>query len=275
MHIIKNELHVGAERPFTVLHMTDTHLTCTDAQDSEARRQLARDRRRMCPDAEEELAFVREHVAQTGATLVHTGDLVDFLTPENLRVAERFAKDTGLWMVAGNHEIHRCPNNVFCEVDFTEDLRCQEDILGGVQSHFHNDIRFFCHTIHGVSLVGIYDGDYRIRAEQLAALKEIVAQGRPILLFMHIPLFCEELLTVRSDCMLATPQDIVDTYPPFRQFEQGANETTRAAWAYIMEQDLIECVISGHIHASFETIDPRSKKQLITGLGTLREIEIS
>jgi predicted MPP superfamily phosphohydrolase len=275
MRIIQNELCDGAERPFTVLQMTDTHLTCTDEQDSEARRQLACDRRRMCPHAEEELAFVRDFVAKTGATLVHTGDLVDFLTPENLRVAEQFAKDTGLCMIAGNHEIHRCPNNVFCERDFTEDLRCQKDILDGVQTHFDNDIRFFCRTICGVNLVGIYDGDYQISAEQLAALREIVAQGRPILLFMHIPLFCEELLSLRRDCMLATPQDIVDTYPLFRQFEQRADEVTRAAWAYIMEQELIKCVISGHVHADFETVDPSSKKQLITGLETLREIHVT
>ena len=36
MEIINTTLHVGVEKPFTFLQMTDTHLTRTDYDDSEA-----------------------------------------------------------------------------------------------------------------------------------------------------------------------------------------------------------------------------------------------
>lgn len=275
MQIVRTKLQIGIEKPFTFLHMTDTHLTCTDDKDSSTRQAFAGERREgLFPHAKDNIAFVRQYVQKTGYPLIHTGDLIDFITPENLRVAQQFAKDTHMLLTAGNHELHTCPNNVFCEADFTKDLAHREETLDNVQKWFENDIRFFGKEIHGVNLVGVSNADYQIKWMQLDALKEIALKGMPIVLFMHIPLYTDELLAVRNDAMLATPDEVVNSYSPFGIFEQRADAVTREAYDYIVGQPLIRCVCSGHIHDNFETRSTTGVKQLITGLDVLREITI-
>lgn len=275
MQIIKNRLHVGIDTPFTILHLTDTHFTHTDDHDSEARHALAEDRRKcLFPNADEDAAFIRQTVAKTGYPLIHTGDLIDFITPENLRVAREFAKDTGMRMTAGNHELHTCPNNVFCEVDFTNDLSRREQTLDEVQQWFFNDIRFWCEEIGGVCLVGLDNSDYQIKPHHLEMLKSIALTGKPILLFMHIPLYSEELHARAKNATVAIPDEIVDTFKPFQIFEQKANEDTKQAAAFIRSCPQIKAIFAGHLHWDFESQVDTDVKQLVTGINTMREITV-
>lgn len=85
-----------------MLHITDTHLTCTDTNDSFERKSLTKERcEGLFPNAEENIEFVCRYAEKTGYQLIHTGDLIDFITPENLRVAHKFTKDTKMLLVAG------------------------------------------------------------------------------------------------------------------------------------------------------------------------------
>lgn len=275
MQIIRNQIRIGIEKPFTFFHASDTHLTCTDDADSAARKGLAKERREgLFPYADENLAFLRRRVSDTGFRLVHTGDMVDFITPANLSAAKRFAEETRMLLIAGNHELHHCPNNVFSEADFTVDLGRREETLDEVQKWFFNDIRFFCEGINGVLLVGINNADYQISPDAFEKLRRVVAHEKPILLFMHIPLYCDELYERQKDAMLAAPEEVLHTYRPYQIFEQKANESTERAVAYIRQCPQIRCVISGHLHFNFETDSSSEIRQLITGLDTLREITV-
>lgn len=274
MQIIYNTLHLGIEKPFTFLQMTDTHLVFTDEGDTPRRREFARQRGKDFAHAEENMAFVRKYVAETGFPLVHTGDLMDFITPENLRMAELFARETGMMMVAGNHEQAICVNDVFCPEDYAQDLKRRDETYSQVQKYFENDTRFSCREINGVNLVGIDDGDYQISQEQLNALKEVAEQGKPILLFMHIPLYADELRARYPDCYLAPPEHVLATYTPWQVYEQKADDVTLQACAYIRSQKLIKYVICGHMHFNHETQSPTEIRQLVTGLDTLRQITV-
>ena len=66
MQIIHTTLHLGIEKPFTFLQMTDTHFTFTDDTDTPRRREFARQRGNDFSHAEENMEFVRKYVAQTG-----------------------------------------------------------------------------------------------------------------------------------------------------------------------------------------------------------------
>lgn len=274
MRIIQNTITVGATQPFTLLHMTDTHLTRTDATDA-ARTALGRARREtLFPTAEEELAFVRQYQQKTGFPLIHTGDLVDFLTRENLAAAKEFAAATDMLFVAGNHEIHTCPNNVFCEADFTEDLHNKARNLAETNRYFGNDIDFFCREMHGVLLVGINTYDYQISAQNFERLRGLEQQKKPILLFMHIPLYEEPLYARTRGALLASPAATFDNASDFLVFEQKANDVTSAAAAYIRQSPYIAHTVCGHLHFDYESPDGVAVPQFVTGLGTLREITV-
>ena len=274
MQLIQTTLRVGAQKPFTVLHVSDTHLTLVGEHERPSRVQLGIDRRRMCPNATQNLDDIRAHVKQTGDLLIHTGDLIDFITPENLSAAGALAKDTDMLFVAGNHEVHTCPRDVFSEEDFTCDLARREQSLDAVQAYFPKDIRYFEKEVNGVKLIGFNTADYQISRENFDRLKQAAEQKKPIVLFTHIPLYSEELFRIAKNALIAIPDEIVNTFSPFRTFEQRADETTRQCYDFIQGCPYVKAIVSGHLHLPFESSDEGAKKQLVTSLDTLHEITI-
>lgn len=274
MEILRSQIEVGVQKPFTFLQTSDTHFACTDETDTPRRRAFARDRWQGFCHAEENAAFLREYVARTGYPLIHTGDLVDFITPACLRAARDLARDTGMMVVAGNHEQAWCVNDVFCPEDYAEDMKRRDKTFAQIQPYFFDDIRFTCREIGGVNFVGIDNGNYQISRSQLEALKEVAQQGKPILLFMHIPLYSKELQARHYDCYLAPPEEVLATYTPWQVYEQKANEQTLQACEYIRAEKLIKYVICGHLHLNHETRTPGEIRQIVTGLDTLREITV-
>ena len=274
MNIIKTTLKIGATAPFKILHMSDTHLTETDSADSAARVKFAGDRRNAhFKTGYEDLLFAKEYIKKTGYKLIHTGDLVDFITPENLRLSKEFSQQEGVLFIAGNHEIHTCPNNVFCDEDFKKDLEKRKTTLNEVNGYFSNDIDFFCEEINGVYLIGINNYDYQISKQNLLKLKEIASKGLPCLVFAHIPLYNEELYSRMHGALLSIPEELFLGKPPFIIYEQKADETTREAVEFINNCEQIKCFICGHLHFDYESAEG-FKKQLITGVGSLREITV-
>ena len=200
--------------------------------------------------------------------------MIDFITPENLRVAKAFAEETGMLLIAGNHEIHTCPNNVFSDEDFTTDLHNRQKNLSQTNNFFTNNIDFFCEEINGVKLVGINNYDYQISKENFSRLMAIAEEGLPIILFMHIPLYEEALYEITHNALLSIPDFIMKDKRNFIRFEQEADETTRNAVEFIKECANIKCAVCGHLHFNYESLEGVGLKQYVTALNTLREITV-
>lgn len=83
MNIIKNILTLGIEKPFVFLHISDIHLAETDENDSAERQEFAADRKRGFSFAPAAVKLVKDYVKKTGYPLINTGDMLDFITPEN------------------------------------------------------------------------------------------------------------------------------------------------------------------------------------------------
>jgi hypothetical protein len=104
--------------------------------------------------------------------------------------------------------------------------------------------------------------------------KQAAEQKKPIVLFTHIPLYSEELFRIAKNALIAIPDEIVNTFSPFRTFEQRADETTRQCYDFIQGCPYVKAIVSGHLHLPFESSDEGAKKQLVTSLDTLHEITI-
>ncbi|MBQ9132289.1 MAG: hypothetical protein IJX62_07455 [Clostridia bacterium] len=96
MEIIKSTLTVGATTPFTFLHVSDIHMAESDENDSQRRREFAAKRKGYFAFSPKAVEFIKEYVKKTGYPLVNTGDMLDFITPENLRLAKELARETAL-----------------------------------------------------------------------------------------------------------------------------------------------------------------------------------
>ena len=273
MNLIKNTIDIGIEKPFTFLHISDIHLAQTDGNDSAERREFAAGRQRDFSYALGFMEEVREYVKKTGYPLFNTGDMLDFITPENLRITKEFEKETGMILVAGNHEYWHCAQNRFSFDDVPGTYEAKNQSLAEVQEYLKNDIRFSCTEIGGVNLVCVDDTDYCIDEDIFEKLKAVEAEGKPILLFMHIPLYSEHL-GGHAKYSLCAPEKYFENCHPVDVFERRPDELTCRIVEHIRQSELIRYVFSGHTHANDEILDKGEKDQIVTGCNTIREITV-
>ena len=273
MEIIKNTLNVGVENPFTFLVITDVHLSETDERDSEERQEFARGRKACFSYAPRFLEEVEAYVKETGYPLFNTGDMLDFITPENIRIAREFAEKTDMVLATGNHEYWHCPKNRFSFDDVPETYEGKNRSLALVESELGMDIRFTCREIGGVNFVCMDDGDYDIDEDIFQKLLEVEAEGLPILLFMHIPLYSEHLGN-EAKYSLCAPDEYFENCHPVDVFERRPEEPTWAMVEHIRNSPLIKCVLCGHTHHNAEILGMGEKDQIITGCDTIRQITV-
>ena len=267
-----NEIQIGIEKPFKIIHVSDTHLTFADERDNQRKNLLAKDREKGFPNAQKNLNEIEEYAAKTGYMVVHTGDLIDFVSHKNLDRAKEFYNSVDCFMVAGNHEFSQYVGEAW------EDAGYRNQSLNAVQSAFDNDIRFSSKMVNGVNFVGIDNGYYLFDKEQYRSLKNEIKKGYPIILCMHVPLYQEELYRWRmsiSPCayLTATPKRLMKSYPEYRYRQQLADKITKKMVRLIKNTKSIKAILTGHVHHDFEC-DLKNKVQYVTGVETVREILI-
>ena len=84
MNRITTEICVGATAPFSLLHVSDTHLTLADERDDERKLQTADRRQETFPTAESDFREILRIATEEKKTVVHTGDLIEFVSEKNL-----------------------------------------------------------------------------------------------------------------------------------------------------------------------------------------------
>ncbi|MBR4856849.1 MAG: metallophosphoesterase, partial [Bacteroidaceae bacterium] len=94
----------GIEKPFSALHLSDSHLTFADTRDDERKWKLAAGRQRIFLRAEhylnEAITFANRHEIP----ILHTGDLIDFVSEANLDMVAAHFQQADWFVAAGNHE---------------------------------------------------------------------------------------------------------------------------------------------------------------------------
>lgn len=273
MNHIKNEINIGVKEQFTVLHMSDTHLTLADGRDNERKNALAARRARGFPTAQADLAYAERYIKEKGLPLFHTGDLIDFTSEANFALGGEFIKSTGCLLAVGNHEFSQYVGEAI------EDDAYKAKSAPRVYDMMARDELFTGRIINGVNFVAADDSYYTFDAVQLEKLKAEVAKGLPIVLLMHNPLFEERLYEVmmsRDECayLTAVPEQKMRTYPESRYVQQLADEATLEFVSYVASQPLIRLILTGHIHFDHEGVFAGRIPQLATGIGSIREITI-
>ena len=84
MKFIKNHIHIGIEKPFSVLHASDTHITFSDDRDGERKVKLSEHRIQCFPRSFENLQYIKNMAVNDRKTIIYTGDLIDFVSELNL-----------------------------------------------------------------------------------------------------------------------------------------------------------------------------------------------
>jgi len=276
LQVIKTELNIGVENPFSILHMTDTHITIDDPG--------ADSGRQGCFDCDFENSSqdyclqAIEYAKQNNMTILNTGDLLDYLSEGNFEFVKKHFANVDYMYAAGNHD--------FCHFlgKAAEDYEYKWEMMKTTAPLFKNNLYFYSRMLGEVNMVTLDNSYYRITEGQLEALKAEVAKGHPIILGMHVPFFTESIaeytkeINGKAHHVMDVPQEIVDAYPDNGvRVRQTPDEATKKAIEYIKSEPMIKALITGHKHHNFvDMLSPTLIQYVTTGThyGEIREFTV-
>ena len=136
LNIKEITVRVGATKPFDVMHVSDTHLTRSDDRDDERKAWLAARRTRYMGYGEHYLDEAIRHANAHGMYMMHTGDMIDFVSEANLDLTAKQMLAADWFASAGNHEYSKYVGEA------REDEAYKADSREAVQGAFPNDLTF-------------------------------------------------------------------------------------------------------------------------------------
>ena len=255
---------VGATEPFHALHISDTHLTRVDERDNERKKELARGRKGMFHDSEVYFDAAIRYAKEGGMVLLHTGDLIDFVSDANLEYVKSRLEGVDCFFAAGNHEYSQYVGEA------KEDEAYKAQSYDRVQAAYPNNLRFATRVINGVNFVAIDDVYYNFTKEHLELMKQEVKKGLPIVLMCHVPLYTHHAYTIEMEktdgrCAYVTgaPLELTETFegdpnrPADEQWrnrsvQQRADKPTLDFVKWIKKQPLVKAVLCGHNHEFYQ-----------------------
>lgn len=252
----------GIEKPFSALHLSDSHLTFADTRDDERKWKLAAGRQRIFLRAEhylnEAITFANRHEMP----ILHTGDLIDFVSEANLDMVAAHFQQADWFVAAGNHEYSQYVGEAL------EDAAYRAASYDKVQAAYPNDLTCASRVINGLNLVSLDNGYYQVTEQQHQFVMEQVEKGLPIVLMVHVPFYAPQqcelgLKQTKGLCayLAGVPLEITSKYDPNfkgteqwrnRGVQQRATKATLDFVAWLKEQPLLKGILAGHCHYYFQ-----------------------
>ena len=185
----------GLEKPFKVLHVADSHISCDDERDLKYKKYSARMNEAYKTTTHFQTGEKTDPVStfhdsmllaqkERVALIALTGDIVNYPSESSIEYVSNELRNTGIQTIytAGNHDWHYEGLDGSIEKLREEwrnrRLKC---LYSGLPSYSSTDVG-------GVRFVAIDNSTYQVDEEQLDFYRKQTAQGLPIVLLMHIPI---------------------------------------------------------------------------------------
>jgi len=252
----------GATKPFSVLHVSDTHLTAVYPHEDKWKQEMARADTPIFGAKQEEA--LSEAVAYAGRHcdfLLHTGDLIDFVSESNLDIAKRLLPG-GCLGALGNHE--------YSHYGW---LVKKAGTAGPGRDETRKMLSKFCpfrlpmaaKEVNGVIFVAMDDADGTVSEDQVGKFRRIAAMGRPIILCQHVPFYTPGICKVgkrwwKKGTDEANPELKL---PDFQR--QRSDAATCEFIEYLKGEPLLKGILSGHLHMFAEDRFSPTAMQYVAG----------
>lgn len=259
-------VNIGLEHPFSVLHISDTHLTAAYAAENEKKQQLNKERTITFGGRQEEalrdaLAWAKQHVDY----IVHTGDLIDWQSEANFDLVRKYFGNS-IFGTMGNHEF---TPDMWLSDPKEEKTEAFKDLTRDkLQEVYPFDISFQSQVVHGVNFITLDDVYGYVTVHQVQRFKEEVKKGLPIVLCMHVPFFTDNIwwATMRF-WRDKGPIDYLGMPAVDGEYQlQKDDPVTSDFIAYLRQEPLLRCILAGHEHLTFEDqFSPTCREYLVAG----------
>ncbi|MBR4170111.1 MAG: metallophosphoesterase [Kiritimatiellae bacterium] len=263
LSINKVHINAGATEPFSVLHISDTHLTEAYPQEDEKKQKLKEVRTQTFGGRQEEA--LRDSIAWAKDNtdyLLHTGDLIDWISQANLDLVKKYYGDAMFGSI-GNHEyshnmwLDKGPDNPSANLAKTRELLSQ---------YYPFNVSFASQVVNGVRFISLDEVHARVTPEQVEQFKAEAKKGQPIVLITHVPFY--------TDFIFGTNAKYWNYGTKFRGWPDTKGEykiqkedpVTRDFIAYLKSEPLLKGILAGHLHITVQDrFSPTAMEYVVGG----------
>ena len=262
-------IHVGLDKPFSLLHISDTHLAAAYGDENNFKRRISAKRTQKCfggmqeESLKESLAWAKKNCD----FVLHTGDLIDFQSRANYDLVKKHFGDGFATGCLGNHEYSpdmglsgKEAHNEAYKDGFRKELA----------SVFPFDISVASRVVNGVNFVSMDDVFGTVTEGQVARFKAKVAKGLPIILCLHVPIMTDDL-TRYALKFWGMHRNYRSSAMPLKGVAairrvQERDPVTRSFVAYLKSERMLRGILSGHLHfAAEERFSPTAVQYVAPG----------
>lgn len=245
LNIVRIHMPIGATRPFSVLHFSDTHLTLAYDHEGKNNQKRKINRSKTFGGRQEEslrdtLAWAKDNTDY----VLHTGDLMDWVSEANLDAAKKYIGNYPAFFGAlGNHEISWYLWKKMGEAGQNEKIPDAQKL----QEVFSFNILFDSKVVNGINFVSIAHVYDNVLPIQITKFKEEVKKGLPIVLLMHVPFFSPEILAVMEQFWRCGSKFRNIPFTPIKY-----NKITRDFMDYLRKEPMLRGILAGHLHITVQ-----------------------
>ena len=259
-------LPIGAEKPFSVLHISDTHLKGLAPSDPESIRKFLAPRFSGF-DPEDALAtsldWARHHKCEY---VLHTGDLIDCATDGNVALLKKYlGENANLLYAPGNHEYatnYAMPKPPQTEAEFRAINTAK------VQAAAPVDLQFHAQVIRGVNFIMLDDVYGTVAESSVERFHAEAKKGLPIVLCQHVPFFSPGIAIAhaRSHTSGAALDELAIPMAS-RDFKRQAEDKVTADFIrYLKSEPLLKAILAGHYHCGMcDRFSPTAMQYVVGG----------
>lgn len=258
-------VNIGLEKPFSVMHISDTHLTDAYPHEGEDKLTVSSVRTKTFGGRQQEaLHDSLEWAKKNTDYVIHTGDLIDFQSEANFDLVRKYFSDAMTGSM-GNHEFSI---NMWLGKQ-GRDEAYKDLTREKVQAAFPYDIKFCSQTVNGVNFITMDNVYGYVLPEQVARFKAEAAKGLPIVLCMHVPLFTDNLWLSTVRFWSRANSKFTDGAIPKPTGDYNIQQTdpvTRDFIRYLKSEPLLKAILAGHEHITLEDrFSPTAMEYLVGG----------
>lgn len=258
---------IGLEKPFSVLHISDVHLTAAYPYENRKKQTLQEKRTQTFGGRQEEalrdsLAWAKDNVDY----VVVTGDLIDWQSEANFDLVRKYFGE-GMTGSMGNHEFSS--DMWLSEPKGTKDEAYKDLTRAKLQEVYPFDLQIHSQVVNGVNFITLDNVYGYVIQSQVDAFKAEAAKGLPIVLCCHVPFHTDDTWRVTQRFWSHQNEKFTDGSVPEATGDyrvQKEDAVTRDFIAYLKEEPLLKAILAGHEHLTMEDrFSPTATQYLVGG----------
>ena len=260
-------IDAGATAPFSILHISDTHLSSAYPNEADAEGKMKSMERRTKTFGGRQEEALRDSLAWAKNNVdyvLHTGDLIDWQSEANFDLVKKYYGDT-MFGSMGNHEFYTyLPGE---KHTWQEPFKTRSwDLL---KAKYPVDPRFSSKVVNGVNFVCVDDVFGTVQPDQVEMFRVEAKKGMPMVLCMHVPFLTDFIWQASCRFWRSNGKRFASAAAPEARGDfkrQLEDKVTSDFIAYLKREPLLKGILAGHLHITVqERFSPTAMQYVVGG----------